>query len=65
MSSVPSGPATALPPLHRLTIAEVSSLLQAKRLSAVEYTQALIQRIDTLEPQINAFITPTTTQAGA
>lgn len=63
MSSVPTVPSQALSSLHRLSIAEVSSLIQAKRLSAVEYTQTLVQRIDTLEPQINAFITPTSTLA--
>ncbi|MCX7197057.1 MAG: amidase, partial [Proteobacteria bacterium] len=63
MSSVPSGPSQALSSLHRLSIAEASSLIQARRLSSVEYTQALVQRIDTFEPQINAFITPTPTLA--
>ncbi|MBC7779975.1 MAG: amidase [Proteobacteria bacterium] len=51
------------PALHRLSIAEAAGLIQSKRLSSVEYTQALIDRVDTFDPQINAFITPTTSLA--
>jgi len=45
--------------LHRLSIAEVSELIQSKRLSSVEYTQALLDQVKVFEPQINAFITQT------
>ncbi len=46
--------------LHFLTIAEAAELIRARKLSPFEYTEALLQRIDALEPQLNAFITRTT-----
>lgn len=45
--------------LHDLTLAEASRLIAARKLSPVEYTQALLARTDALEPQLNAFITRT------
>ena len=45
--------------LHFLTIAEASILIRARKLSPVEYTDALVKRIEALDPQLNAFITPT------
>ncbi len=45
--------------LHFLTIAEASELLRARKLSPVEYTDALLKRVEALEPQLNAFITRT------
>lgn len=45
--------------LHNLTLAEAAKLIAARKLSPVEYTQALIARTDALEPQLNAFITRT------
>jgi aspartyl-tRNA(Asn)/glutamyl-tRNA(Gln) amidotransferase subunit A len=46
-------------PLHELTIAESARLIEARQLSPVELTQALIARADVYEPQLNAFITRT------
>ena len=46
-------------PLHFLTIAEASRLIETKALSPVEYVNALISRIDALDDQLNAFITRT------
>ncbi len=46
-------------PLHFLTIDEAAQLIRARKLSPVEYTDALLQRIETFEPQLNAFITIT------
>ena len=43
--------------LTRLTIAEASRLMMSKELSPVELTQAALQRISTLNPRLNAFIT--------
>ncbi len=40
-----------------LTVAEAGPLLREKRLSPVELTRAYLDRIDTLNPRINAFIT--------
>ena len=45
--------------LHVLTIAEAAELIRTRKLSPVEYADSLLQRIDALEPQLNAFITRT------
>ena len=42
--------------LHYLSIAEASALLRDKKLSPVEYTQALLDRIDALDNQLDAFL---------
>src|SRR5438132_8095369 len=42
-----------------LTIAETSALLKSRQLSPVEYVEALIQRTETFDPQLHAYITPT------
>ncbi len=49
--------------LHHLTIAQAADLIRTRRLSPVELTEALLKRIEALEPQVNAFIT--LTQSGA
>jgi aspartyl-tRNA(Asn)/glutamyl-tRNA(Gln) amidotransferase subunit A len=43
--------------LHNLTLAEASHLISARKLSPVEYTEALLARTETIDPQLNAFIT--------
>ena len=45
--------------LHDLSIAELSSLIAARKLSSVELTDALIARIERFDAQTCAFITPT------
>ncbi len=45
--------------LHFLTIAEAAQLIRARKLSPVEYAEALLARIAALDPQLNAFITLT------
>jgi aspartyl-tRNA(Asn)/glutamyl-tRNA(Gln) amidotransferase subunit A len=45
--------------LHDLSIAELSALIAARTLSPVELAEALIRRVEQLEPQTQAFITPT------
>jgi len=45
--------------LHFLTIAAAAQLLRTRKLSPVEYTDALLKRVAALDPQINAFITVT------
>lgn len=42
-----------------LTIAEASALLRSRRLSPVEYVEALVQRTQTFDAQLHAYITPT------
>jgi len=47
------------PELCFLTIAEAARLIKARKLSPVELTQALIKRVEGVEPQLHAFVTPT------
>ncbi len=49
--------------LHTLTIAAARQALDAGDTSSVELTEALLERITALEPQINAFLTITGEQA--
>ena len=42
-----------------LTVAEGSALLRAKKLSPVEWTRALLDRIAALDPHYNAFLVVT------
>jgi aspartyl-tRNA(Asn)/glutamyl-tRNA(Gln) amidotransferase subunit A len=56
--------ATSLPTeLHWLTIADASRLIERRRLSPVELAEALIARIEVLDPQISAFLLPTPERA--
>ena len=45
--------------LHNLSIAEASRLIGARKLSPVELTDALLNRITALDVQLNAFISIT------
>ena len=49
--------------LHFLTISEAAKLIESRKLSPVELTEALLKRVDALEPQLNAFITLTADRA--
>lgn len=49
--------------LHFLTIAEASRLIEAKKLSPVEYVEALLARIEALNPVLDAFLLITGDQA--
>jgi len=49
--------------LHFLTISEAAKLIETRKLSPVELTEALLKRIEALEPQLNAFITLTADRA--
>jgi aspartyl-tRNA(Asn)/glutamyl-tRNA(Gln) amidotransferase subunit A len=51
--------------LYFLTIADAAELIRTRKLSPVEYTETLIQRVETFEPQLNAFITRTFELASA
>jgi aspartyl-tRNA(Asn)/glutamyl-tRNA(Gln) amidotransferase subunit A len=42
-----------------LTIAEASALIASRKLSPVEYVDALINRTEAFDPQLRAYITPT------
>ena len=54
---------TAPSDLHWLTIAQAARLIELRRLSPVELTEALIARIEALDPQLNAFLLPTPDKA--
>jgi aspartyl-tRNA(Asn)/glutamyl-tRNA(Gln) amidotransferase subunit A len=45
--------------LHFMPLAAVSELIRSKKLSPVEYTEALIARVDALNPLLDAFVLPT------
>lgn len=49
----------APPDLPASSIAEAARLLQQRKLSAVELTEALLRRIDTFDAQLSAFVTLT------
>jgi len=51
--------------LHFLTIAEAARLIAARKLSPLEYTDALLARITALDTRLNAFITLTADAAHA
>lgn len=45
--------------LHYFTLADAAALIEKRKLSPVEYADALFRRIEALDPQLNAFITLT------
>src|SRR5215469_7650908 len=49
--------------LHFLTIAEAARLIEHRQLSPVELTQALLDRIAAIDPQLNAYLLVTADQA--
>ncbi len=49
--------------LTELTLAQLQDTIQAKRASSVEITEAFLQRIESQNPTLNAFITVTAEQA--
>ena len=49
--------------LHYLSIAEAARLIAARELSPLEFTDALLARIATLDPQVHTFITLTAERA--
>ncbi len=49
--------------LCTITLAELATLLRDKQVSPVEVTQAYLERIETLNPTLNAYITVTAEQA--
>ena len=53
---LPAAPSTDLP---YLSLTEASALIKARRLSPVELTQAILDRIDRLDGNVGAFITVT------
>ena len=53
---MPNDVTTTPTELHGLTIADAARLIEHRRLSPVELTDALIARVEALDPQLNAFL---------
>ncbi|MCL7461462.1 Asp-tRNA(Asn)/Glu-tRNA(Gln) amidotransferase subunit GatA [Pseudomonas sp. NW5] len=51
--------------MHRLTLTQIARGLAAKDFSALELTEALLSRIEALDPQLNSFITVSADEARA
>ena len=45
--------------LTELSIADASTLIRARKISPIELVRAYLERIDLLEPKVNAYITVT------
>ena len=52
-------------PLHYLTIAEAADLIRKRELSPVELTNALLSRIETVNPKLDAYVCVTADRARA
>jgi aspartyl-tRNA(Asn)/glutamyl-tRNA(Gln) amidotransferase subunit A len=63
--SMPDDLTSVATELHWLTIAQAACLFEKRQLSPVELTDALLARIEALDPQINAFLLPTPDKARA
>src|ERR1700730_10331521 len=61
--SMPDDVTSPATELHWLTIADAARLIERRRILPLELTDALIARIETLDPQINAFLLPTPEKA--
>jgi hypothetical protein len=60
---MPDDPTATSTDLQWLTIADAARLIERRRLSPVELTNALIARIESLDPQLDAFLLPTPEKA--
>ncbi len=49
--------------LHFLTITEAARLIEQRRLSPVDLTQAYLRRIEAIDPQLNAYLLVTADRA--
>src|SRR3546814_14395905 len=52
-------------PLHYLTIAEAAPLIERKELSPVELTEAFLERIEVVNPKLDAYVRVTPERARA
>src|SRR6202012_201116 len=60
---MPNDAAPRTTDLHFLTIAEAARLIERRQLSPVELTQALLDRIAAIDPQLDAYLLVTAEQA--
>jgi aspartyl-tRNA(Asn)/glutamyl-tRNA(Gln) amidotransferase subunit A len=61
--TMPDDATSPVTELHWLTIADMARLIERRQISPVELSEALLARIDALDPQINAFLLPTPEKA--
>jgi aspartyl-tRNA(Asn)/glutamyl-tRNA(Gln) amidotransferase subunit A len=60
---MPDDAAPSATDLHYLSLTEAARLIEARRLSPVELTQAYLNRIEAVDGQLNAYLTVTAEQA--
>ncbi len=60
---MPDDAAPAPTALHDLSITEAAHLIEQRRLSPVELTRAYLDRIETFDPQLNAYLLVTADHA--
>jgi aspartyl-tRNA(Asn)/glutamyl-tRNA(Gln) amidotransferase subunit A len=60
---MPNNAAASSTELHDLSIAEAARLIEQRRLSPVDLTQAYLSRIDTFDAQLNAYLLVTAERA--
>ena len=60
---MPDNAAPASTELHYLSVTEASRLIRQRRLSPVELTRAFLDRIETFDPQLNAYLLVTAERA--
>ncbi len=63
LSPAPVSAASGAPDLPALTITEAARQIASRQLSPVELTEAVLARIERLDPSVGAFITVTADQA--
>ncbi|MDK2882703.1 MAG: aspartyl-tRNA(Asn)/glutamyl-tRNA(Gln) amidotransferase subunit, partial [Bacillota bacterium] len=51
--------------IYDLTAHELSRLLKAREISAAELTEAVLERVDEVEPAVRAYVTVTREEARA
>ena len=61
--TMPDDAVSASADLHYLSIADAARLIESRQLSPVELTRAFLDRIDTFDPQLNAYLLVTADRA--
>ncbi len=60
---MPDDAAVSSTDLHYLSIAEAAGLIEQRKLSPVDLTRAFLDRIETFDPQLNAYLLVTADKA--
>jgi Asp-tRNA(Asn)/Glu-tRNA(Gln) amidotransferase A subunit family amidase len=60
---MPDDAALSSTDLHYLSIAEAAGLIERRKLSPVDLTRAYLDRIETFDPQLNAYLLVTADKA--